>query len=510
MRYSILVLLLCIAVSANAQFSVNGSYPADGAVNVPLNVVLKFWFNAPVDTTVPVEQFYGYITNLPGVDAQWYSTDAETLYVHANLNPSTDYFVLLYWIPGPGTVTPPFGFRFTTNSQFSGVTVTGTVSSTISGVTPAYAFVGLSTNSPVNNAPNFVAATVADAGGSFTIPHVPNGVLYPVAAKDVTGDGDIDPSKGDAVGVAPTINVSGINVSGVSITMSQSGPLSFAASVDSAAVFQSAFLPGYYLRQVNCWRADSLGRSEDGAWNFVYYSPTLDSVAIVRPDPLGTALDQNNPNLINNKWWARQARTITNPGSASTADVFIGKVEQAGGLAYRTQSVPGNFTFFRTLYLGQLNYTDLWQYAPDTVNFYWAAKYHFDIVITQDSSAQQMAKFFIGDYATGNIVATVAVNEGRSSGVPRAYALDQNYPNPFNPSTRIEYALPSRSKVSLEVFNLLGEKVATLVDGEAGAGMHSADWAPAVSSGMYFYRLTASSLTDQASFTQVRKMLFIK
>ena len=82
--------------------------------------------------------------------------------------------------------------------------------------------------------------------------------------------------------------------------------------------------------------------------------------------------------------------------------------------------------------------------------------------------------------------------------LPRAVALGQNYPNPFNPSTLIPYQLSATSPVRLEVFNILGQRVATLVDDAQGAGAYVARWdgtdaaGRAAASGVYFYRLTVA------------------
>jgi hypothetical protein len=85
------------------------------------------------------------------------------------------------------------------------------------------------------------------------------------------------------------------------------------------------------------------------------------------------------------------------------------------------------------------------------------------------------------------------------------YRLGQNYPNPFNPATTIAFVLPSRSAVSLAVYDLLGRRVATLVDGNLPAGSHQALWdARSCASGMYFYRLLAPG------FAETKKMLLLK
>ena len=85
------------------------------------------------------------------------------------------------------------------------------------------------------------------------------------------------------------------------------------------------------------------------------------------------------------------------------------------------------------------------------------------------------------------------------------FGLDQNYPNPFNPSTTIRYQIANPSQVTLEVFNILGQKVSTLVNTKQQAGVHQVRFdAAALSSGMYIYRLTAGD------FVQTQKMLLIK
>jgi hypothetical protein len=83
-----------------------------------------------------------------------------------------------------------------------------------------------------------------------------------------------------------------------------------------------------------------------------------------------------------------------------------------------------------------------------------------------------------------------------------AFALEQNFPNPFNPETTLRYTLPLTSRVSLVVFNVLGETVATLVNGEEEAGTHEVRFTPAgLSSGIYYYRLSAGNFLKTKSLT---------
>lgn len=89
--------------------------------------------------------------------------------------------------------------------------------------------------------------------------------------------------------------------------------------------------------------------------------------------------------------------------------------------------------------------------------------------------------------------------------VPETFSLDQNYPNPFNPATRIVYSLPTDSKIRLEVFDLLGRKVASLIDGFVHAGEHAVDFnASHLVSGVYIYRLSAQNLVISKKMTLIK------
>ncbi len=88
---------------------------------------------------------------------------------------------------------------------------------------------------------------------------------------------------------------------------------------------------------------------------------------------------------------------------------------------------------------------------------------------------------------------------------PTAYQLDQNYPNPFNPTTEIRFSLPEESKVVLEIYNLTGAKVATLVNGRMSAGFHSVNFdAGQLPSGVYLYKIKANG------FSSTKKMSLLK
>jgi len=91
------------------------------------------------------------------------------------------------------------------------------------------------------------------------------------------------------------------------------------------------------------------------------------------------------------------------------------------------------------------------------------------------------------------------------SDVPEALQLSQNYPNPFNPSTKIDFALPEAAQVTLEVYNMIGQQVATLENGFLSAGQHSVSFdATDLSSGIYLYRLQAGDQVLTRTLTLVK------
>lgn len=117
------------------------------------------------------------------------------------------------------------------------------------------------------------------------------------------------------------------------------------------------------------------------------------------------------------------------------------------------------------------------------------------------NSVKALAKHFV------DITTSVAPI---SNVVPSEFSLGQNYPNPFNPTTSIEYSVPVRSNVEISIFNILGQKVATIMNDVHEAGTHRATWngkdqfGKSVASGIYFYQMRAGS------FEQVKKMMLMK
>ena len=124
----------------------------------------------------------------------------------------------------------------------------------------------------------------------------------------------------------------------------------------------------------------------------------------------------------------------------------------------------------------------------------------------------------VGDPAVATILSggLNPASVGQTSGeVPGAYALSQNYPNPFNPSTTIDFAVQQTSTTDVSVYNLLGQKVATLTSTLLTPGYYTATWdgksgaGISVASGVYFVRMTAQG-DHGANFSAMRKLLLMK
>ncbi|HOJ17870.1 MAG TPA: choice-of-anchor D domain-containing protein [Ignavibacteriaceae bacterium] len=98
-------------------------------------------------------------------------------------------------------------------------------------------------------------------------------------------------------------------------------------------------------------------------------------------------------------------------------------------------------------------------------------------------------------------------------GVPSSFSLSQNYPNPFNPSTRIDYQIPSDANVTIELFDVTGQKIATMMNKEMKAGYHSFDLEAGkfgMATGVYIYRLVAIDKTSGESFVDSKKLMMLK
>jgi len=129
------------------------------------------------------------------------------------------------------------------------------------------------------------------------------------------------------------------------------------------------------------------------------------------------------------------------------------------------------------------------------------SKFVFDILRSAPVNQKDTLKFLIQD-EFGNTWIKEIILEFMP---PNTFALEQNFPNPFNPVTTIRYQLPEKAKVELEIYNAIGQKVATLVNKEQEAGYYDVNFnASKLASGLYVYRITAGK------HHSVKKMMVLK
>ena len=253
-----------------------------------------------------------------------------------------------------------------------------------------------------------------------------------------------------------------------------------------ATVVDTTVLPAYTLSVLlhdttYYWRAQSVGDSGTSAWSqpwrFISRAPF---VGVTYPVG-GETFYKDSAYVV--RWQSNEpgkARLVLMNGSTQAAVV--------------SDSTPNSGAFFWTV--------------PGTLAA--ASSYKISVISLTDTTvtAQSANAFNVRDF-----VASIATE----TGTPRSFALEQNYPNPFNPTTQIQYALPQRASVTLDVYNALGQRVASLVNESEDAGYHEVRFdGTSLATGVYFYRLRAHPVAAAAiaavagDFVQTRKLLLVR
>lgn len=163
---------------------------------------------------------------------------------------------------------------------------------------------------------------------------------------------------------------------------------------------------------------------------------------------------------------------------------------EGDALSFALVSAPSGVT---------VNPIGLFSWSPDDSH----ADQVFDIIVSVTDG-----EFIVYDTSSVTVSTVVGVLPGES--IPTDYSISQNYPNPFNPSTSIKFGIPQSADVTVKVFNILGQEIATLINNNLEAGYHIINFnASNLISGMYFYRIQANGV-DGSNFTDVKKMLLVK
>lgn len=164
-------------------------------------------------------------------------------------------------------------------------------------------------------------------------------------------------------------------------------------------------------------------------------------------------------------------------------------------------------TVSRYRYVNAAGRRMIWFYSVDNGNHDWPGPFSYPSAAGRNRDIDLNNEIY--DFITDKITSV----KDLKGGLPNVFALTQNYPNPFNPSTTIRYALPSPSNVKICIYDLLGREIAKLVNEEQSAGWKEVQWnADHVSSGIYFYKITASTTERGLAgfYVETKKMNFTK
>jgi subtilisin family serine protease len=190
------------------------------------------------------------------------------------------------------------------------------------------------------------------------------------------------------------------------------------------------------------------------------------------------------------------------------SDTLILEIQNIGVLDFNVTDILGSGGIFEV----------------DTTNFMVSAGRNFKLFVTFNPLLSGMYEGIIriihdiqnsdtlNIYLYGNSLPPSGIEE--TNGIPKEFKISQNYPNPFNPTTKIYFQLPITSQIRLDIYNILGKKIKTLLDQTIKAGYHEVLWDGTndtntkISSGIYIYKFTA--INNQQQFNSKKKMLLIK
>ena len=219
-------------------------------------------------------------------------------------------------------------------------------------------------------------------------------------------------------------------------------------------------------------------------------------------------------NLIGGTWngavWRRPLSEMIKPVfSLSKLQLSFGIVKT--GMA-KKDSVKVSNLGTDTLNVSAVSSTNQsFTFAPSTMRIAPAANAYLIINFAPQDTLNKTGFIILKHNADGSPDSIVVSGKGLLTAIqdvtliPTEYELSQNYPNPFNPSTTISFSLPSRSFVSLKLFDVLGREVATIISEEMSAGIYTRQWnATGMPSGVYFYRLQAGSFIDTKKLVLLR------
>lgn len=312
---------------------------------------------------------------------------------------------------------------------------------------------------------------------------------------------------GDACGIAynpssfsTAFSVVEYSCAGNGLTFAHEIGHNLGAAHDVPNAIVSAYPYGHGYKDFN-WRtimaSNLLPENRINYWS----NPDIDFVIPYQGSvPMGTVADEDNARV-----WDERKSTVSNFNPKKPEVSISGPTTMDEGDSETwTANVTGQAPPYTYVWEREINGTGTQVSTSSSYSGIQNDNFLLSVSVTDASGGI--------DYT----VIPVVVNSGggciicKTVSNPTSFSLENNYPNPFNPSTKIRYSLPEQSQVSLTVYSVAGQKVATLVNGNVGSGFHEVTFeAGAYSSGLYIAKISAIG-NSGTRFTKELKMLLIK
>jgi len=479
------------------------SEPTNYAVNVGLNDTVKITFSEPIDTTFFMLNKDNFlITNISDSPQISFNSTLTEMRILSPLLANKDYFVMLFHLKGlyGSMLNTPFLLEFTTDSAFAKNKVSGKLISDDNSKPVAFQIVVLSETPLGNNKPAVDYFTFTDSVGNFVFDHVRNGTYYPIGAVDGNNDGSIDPENGqDALGSADSIVVNNNNVSGVEIHLSQLFFISFAKALHMADSMKTNLPKDAQLVIVDGQFPDTSGLVMN--WNFLYLSKAQKKSFGIWISWFAQDIQEDS----NSYTWLSSLKPLADSVfKAADPKNFIKNSFMNEFKHPMSFSSMDSIKMAAHVQLGDLHNSEFWDVAPDS-NFYWGVSFtYFKGDNPWDPNNIVRADKYLADYKTGTLIKQTGVKQEKGI-TPQEFALFQNYPNPFNPTTTIKFRIAKAGFYTLNVYNILGQKVASLLNNKLNPGSYRVTFnATNLPSGVYIYRLEGTNVT------LTKKMLLLK
>jgi hypothetical protein len=513
---------LALVAPVTAQLTLTASDPADGATDVPTTATVAFTFSEALDTGVVFvndddllgDYYLGVDLNpLPlALLGTRISADGRTASIDLLLEDNTQYLVMLNAARSTtGTfLGQPAEFNFSTGSTLPAGTVSGTV--TFDGGDPTGAMVGVfPATGPLDENDAIAATIITEASGAYSVNFVPEGDFFVGAFKNLNEDALPTDPYADALGlydgdgdqlIDPVPVGAGASVNNIDLLIRVLPGQTARGPFPTAEAFARSLLPDAQLGLIST-EVDEHG--EGPAWIYLFYSPAQDDTVSVVVFGDQFTLSQEFVEEEDDEFPFDLATPF--PDGWIDSEVALDSAEANGGAAFRAihpdariaallanaTCDPGGTLAGKGLWNGRVPLSLAGDAQRQTTH--WFVLYF--------SEATFVSPLFLCiDAATGAVVPTPVEAD---PGLPTGFVLEQNYPNPFHHTTHLSFHLPHTTPVRLVLYNVLGQEVATLVEGLLPAGYHTLTWhADDQPAGLYVYRLTAGTETRSRAMLRHR------